>query len=207
MDREKFRRACLGAAAAVAWAAVPDSASGATVYTRVDFFHSLTMARFVALDHLTWLFTSELGALPTGITDRSFDTPVGQPTTFSSYALIGVGSGSGYSGISLTFSDSSVAIGRSWESLFPGFNEAQVADAVLTGGSNLSPFLDAIAQMSSTTTSMGVECAAVHFSDGVDMGTAIADFSPVPEPGCAVLCLGAFGIGVLRRRRPASALS
>jgi hypothetical protein len=176
------------------------------IYTRVSWFHSLAMARFVIFNSGTPDFIYEMGAIPSGETFRGlrFNSGGGARTD---YAFVGAGLGSG-GGVLVSFSNPSVGVGQSFESLFPGMSEAQVADSILTGDSSLTSFLTKLASIQGAVTAMGSASTSVHFSDGVFEGTSEASFSPLPEPGSAIVCLGTLGFGFLiRRRSPAAAIS
>jgi hypothetical protein len=213
MNAAARRSACLAASLAVAWNAAPETAKAdvpaeqSTVYTRVSWFHSLAMARFVTFTDGTPDFIYEMGQIPSGNAFRSL--PIG--SGFNGYAFVGVGMGSGGSGSSgevmLSFSDPTYGVGHSFESLFPNIPEAQAADAILTGGQSLTTFVADLAHVPGAITSMAATSSGVKFTDGVFAGTSEASFSPVPEPGSAIVCLGALGFGFLLRRKPALAVT
>jgi len=187
------------AAALVPVCVVAPESTAAVLYTQSDLIAQAPTTRFVALVHqelhrppralLSW----GTGILPAGLNNR--DVAVDSPPGFDSYTLIGLDS---VGGVFVSFSNPAAAIGQPFSSVFPGFSEAQVADAILTGDSSLTDFMNLLDTMPSVGTSMGLECRTVHFSDGADYGSFIADFSPVPAPGATmVVMLG--GVFSLRR--------
>ena len=125
------------------------------------------------------------------------DAPIADPPDFDSYALIGLDSAGG---VVVTFADPSLAFGRPFEAVFPGFSEPQVADAILTGGPLLDSFIAQLGVTPGASTPTHVDCYCVHFSTGAIYGTFIADTSPVPGPGAGMVLLIA-GSSSLRRRR------
>jgi uncharacterized protein (TIGR03382 family) len=146
----------------------------------------------------------DLGAMDAGTQYRTLGVSLGSGSGFSEwYTILGTGLGSGITERFITgFSDASGALGQPFETVFPGFNEAQLNDAILTGNTAvLDPFIGSLS--STNRLSFGTVSPAVGFSNGVEMGTILADFSPVPEPASAVVCLGAMGFGMLWRRRSA----
>jgi hypothetical protein len=218
-NEDAFRAACLAATVAVAWTISPSTAqavtAGTTVYLRSTGVGSGGPSysagsgssggefRFVAIHNLTYINMVDLGEMPLGDSSRSFIDPA-DASTFDSYALIGVGTGSGGPGspdfVCVTFKDQS-GIGSSFESLFPGFNEADVATAIRAGDSSLNSFLSAVAKSAAANTTIGpaVSCTCTHLSVGVADGQFTASFTPLPEPG-AMMCIAGLGFGALRRR-------
>jgi hypothetical protein len=204
MTSEARRRACLAASLAVAWNGLGEIAwaqptQGGTAYTRVSWFHTLAMARLTFWSNGTPDFIYELGQLPSGDNFRS--VPLGSGgSTSGTYIFLGVGAGTG--DVFISFSDPAFGVGKSFESLFPGMSEPQVADAILAGGSSFESFLPNLPRVQGARTPIGNGSAGVHFSDGEFSGASIASFTPVPEPADALVCLGAAGgCGLLIRRR------
>jgi hypothetical protein len=211
MQSEAFRKACLTATVAVAWAgssspAIAITPGGTdTVYIRTNANHTFVTARFVASDGLTWL-SVDLGTLYAGEQYRTAGIGLGSGYSGDMWYTIlgaGMGSGSGGGDFFAGFSDASGALGQPFETVFPGFNETQVVDAILTGGPALDNFIDFLMTRPANQISFGSTSPVVGFSNGIDAGTILADFNPIPEPGTAVVCLGALGIGMLRLRRSA----
>jgi hypothetical protein len=127
------------------------------------------------------------------------DVVVADPPDFDAYSLIGVSSSGG---VFVSFADPSLALGQPFSSLFPSFNEAQVADAIVTGGPLLDQFITALAETPGLRTPMGVECHCTHFSNGTPFGSFFAEFNPVPAPGTTFgLTLAGMTMLVRRRRR------
>lgn len=105
--------------------------------------------------------------------------------------------------IMLSMGDGSVGLGRSFASLFPGFDEASVAASFAAGSasSDLNNFVAAAWGIAGVGAQLDSASTLIGFSTGTDIGTAYATFSPIPEPGGAITVLGALGAGVLLRRR------
>lgn len=194
-------------AGAVALAVVPltigaDKAEAAVVYTHSELQAPATSTRFVMLSvdedrhrppvvMLTWGSRN----LPGGSSDNNVDT--GGVPTFDAYALIGLDSSGG---VFVTFADPNAAIGRNFASVFPGFNESEVAAAMVSGAPLLDSFVAQLDVTPGVATKVGVQCECTHFSTGASYGTFIADFSPVPSPGSSLVVL-AGGAWTTRRRR------
>lgn len=214
MDQQARRRACLAVTVAAAWAgsaspAMAVTATGTPVYTRLTNHLTYISMRFVELNHLTWLGVTDLGSLPaSNDTYRSFivssGTGSGGGDLLTRYAFLGVSMGSGSGGgpdVTISFADPNRAIGQPFETLFPGVSEAGLADAITTGGTNLDGYLGVLMQSTNFGAAMESPSGLVHFSEGVGAGASLASFSPIPEPGSAMVCLGALGVGCLTRRR------
>jgi hypothetical protein len=216
MKSEAFYKACMSATVAVAWAGSSSPAMAVTpgdtqtVYIRTNFWHSLTAARFVGANSLTWVMV-DLGAIEAGTQYRTIGVSLG--TGLGSgyngmdwYTIIGTGLGSGAPGVGsggflAGFSDNSGALGQPFETVFPGVDEALLNEAITTGSPLLEGFVSSLMSRPANQLSFGTTSSALSFSNGTDAGTILADFSPVPEPGSAIVCLGALGIGMLCRRR------
>lgn len=215
MDRkDAIRQACLTATLAVAWAGSSSPAQAQTpgksvdaVYIRTNFFHSLTNAHFVGFNGLTWLFSSEIGPIPAGeaFTTVTLGTGSGSggPGVFDKYAIVGMTHLTFLDGLAVGFADPSAALGREFETVFPGFSEPQVVDSLLTGGPQLEAFFDRLSSMESVPAGINysIISGVTSFSVGAPFGTSQASFSPIPEPVSGMVCLGALGFGLITRRR------
>ena len=195
------RTLSVGVAAAVApvCAMAPEAAAD-TLYTQSDLIAPVTSTQFVALVHASVhrppLVQSAWGSrgLPAGPveTDVAIDSPPG----FDSYSLIGLDAAGG---VFVSFVDPSSVLGQPFSTVFPGFDEGQVASAILTSGPLLTSFISELDKMPNVAAPMGVQSQAVDFSNGADYGTFVADFQPVPAPGVATVVIFG-GVGALLRR-------
>jgi len=201
MNEAKLFAAGVTASLVPVLAAVPEAGAG-TVYTRSDLVAPAPTSRFLALVHqelhrppqalLTWgSFT-----LPAG--PHSVDVDVESPPNFDSYCLVGLDA---TGGVFVSFADPSIALGRSFSSIFPGMSEPEVAQAIESGGPLFDEFMARLDTTPGVATPMGMRSETVHFSDGAYYGTFIADFSPVPAPGAVVMFVLAGPLGFVRRRR------
>jgi hypothetical protein len=214
--KEALRRACLSATLAVAWAGSSSPAKAQTpgdavdaVYIRTSFYHSLTNAHFVGFNGLTWLFTQEIGAIPAGEAFTTVTLGTGSGTgggPFDKYAIVGITgitSLTYINGLAMGFTDPNAALGRDFETVFPGFSEPQVRDALITSSPLMDSFFSKLASMPLANLGINepVPYATLHFSQGVPFGTMQASFTPIPEPVSGMVCLGALGFGLISRRR------
>lgn len=211
---QALRSACLSAAVVTAFglpaeaAAPPDkkplnlSAGSSLTYIHMRVVAGLTSKTFIVFGGDGTV--DGLVGGPGGNT-YSFDIPssfVGEPTR---YLLIGANPATAVSPASVVVSmgDGSVAIGRSFDSVFPGFDESSVAAAIADGSSALDAFVDAAWSIPGLHAPIDSVSTLVGFSTGVEVGSAYATFAPIPEPSGALVVLGALGCGVLLRRRTA----
>jgi len=219
MHNEAFRKACLSATLAVAWAgssspAVADTPGATeTVYIRTNFYHSIAVAKFVAIRDLTWI-GFEMGAVPAGESYRSIGISLGSGSSGSggmSYNMVvghGLGSGSlPTEFIGMGLHDPNQGLGVPFETLFPGVKESDALAGLQgtssDGGLALNQVLDSI--VANPNMNLGINSpipdTMLHFSDGTLLGTIEASFTPIPEPAFGLFCVGAMGFGVLRPRR------
>ena len=201
MNEAKLFAAGVTASLVPVLAAVPEASAG-TVYTQSDFVAAVPTSRFVALVHQELhrppVLLSAWGVRTLGAGGQSLDFEVESPPSFDSYSLVGLDASGG---VFVTFADPSIALGRSFSSVFPGMSEPEVAHAIGSGGPLLDEFVARLDAMSGVAAPMGVQSQAVHFSDGAYYGTFIADFFPVPAPSAAVMFVLAGPLGLVRRRR------
>ncbi len=184
-------------------AAVSPESSAAVVYTQSDLQAPVPETMFVTLTVDTdthrpprVLFAWGTRTLPAGPHNLNIDIP--SPPDFDAYALIGrTASG----GVLVSFGDPAFALGRPFSDVFPGFQESQVADAIAFGGPVLDQFVLALDTTPGVATEMQVACRTIHFSDGVDFGSFVAGFEPVPAPGCVLFVSVAGTFALTRRRR------
>ncbi len=214
MDRkEAIRKACLTATLAVAWAgsSSPAKADGPsvgsnTVYIRTSFFHSLTNAHFVAINSLTYLDITMAslgsGAMFSTVTLGS-GTGSGGNGGWDRYAIVGLTSLTQINGVAMGFNSGPGALGRSFESIFPGFTEPQIVDALTTSSPVLQQFFSKLStnSLAPLTIDAPLPYDAFHFSDATPFGTIQASFAAIPEPVSGMVCLGALGFGRVTRRR------
>lgn len=200
--------ACLGVGLATAWG---PSALG-DVQTAV-WANSRTNG---AISHAT-VISGGLGSGAAGggggIVYRGLSVPAGQsglsnltilyrsevatPAFGNSWAMVGISEGSGsmhlvVSAPGLTY------LGMAFEQAFPGFNEAQLIDSLLAGGSAGETFLRT--NFALLLQGHGQEAHCISFSNGTDFGTLTIGVNQVPTPASAVLMAFA-GLAARRRRR------
>jgi hypothetical protein len=196
------------AAAAAAVGIGTGEASAGTLYTQSSFVGVGEATQFVALSdgeiHRPPRTLAAWGSgaiIPAGPATR--EVQIDPLIEFDSYALIGLDQSGG---VLVTFSNPQMALGRSFESVFPGFSEPALADALRNDpfGQLVSSFLIAVDNTPGVGTPMNVQCATVHFSNGADYGSFTASFAPIPAPGAALLLVLSAGM-VSRRRRSGSA--
>jgi hypothetical protein len=188
----------IGATAAALGAA--SAASGTVVYTQSQLDDTGGSAQFVTLvnpelhrPEPAWA----MGDLPAGEHDQVLDVGLTSDET-SSYAAFGL-SASG--GVFVTFGDPGVALGQTFESLFPGFSESELAIALRTDDPLISEFANLLGQTPGVETPYGEVSHAVEFSVGASYGTLLASLTPIPSPGVLTPLLGAGGLMLGSRRR------
>ena len=199
---DKSLSMALGVTAALAPLAALSPDAAAVVYTQSDLQAPAPETMFITLTvdadiHRPprVLFAWGTRPLPAGPFDLNVVAP--SPTDFDAYALIGR---TATGGVLVSFADPSLALGRPFSDVFPGFQESQVADAIAFGGPILDQFIFALDTTPGVATEMQVACRTIHFSDGVDFGSFIAGFEPIPAPG-SVLFISVAGAFTLTRRR------
>jgi hypothetical protein len=202
MRKFSRRRAALAAAIAGVFGAVSGASAG-SIYTENNLGAPGASPHFVALVdadlHRPPVVMFQWGkSVPAGPTQGSFDLPITDP--FSSYAVFGRDSSGG---VFVTFADAAASKGQSFNTLFPGISETQLADALLTTPDSqvVTDFGALLAQTPAAITPMGTMSSAMHFSNGASYGTFEASFTPLPEPGSCMLIAGVAGCGLLIRRR------
>lgn len=206
----------MGLTVAVAWAGSSSPAQAQTpgadntVYIRTNAHHTFSNARFVGFNNLTWMMLSEIGPIPAGehYSTVSLGTGSGSGAgpLFDHYTIVGWWQGTLLiNGPSLVvgFDQPAAGLGRDFETVFQGFNEAQLVDALQVDGPLLDSFFSRLLVMPSTHIGINeaVPDTMLHFSQGELFGEVQASFSPIPEPVSGVTCLGALGIGLVTRRR------
>jgi hypothetical protein len=188
-------------AALVPISATPPQAAASIVYTHSDLIAPGDHTQFVTLVNADLhrpprvLFSWGGFKLASGPQDTN--AAASDPPDFDRYCLVGLDSAGG---VFVSFADPSAALGQSFSTVFPGLSEAQVADAIVNGGSAFDNFMSVISTTPGAVAPMGVQCSCVHFSDGAAYGTFVADFNPVPAPA-TLLVTFAGPIFLLRRRR------
>ncbi|MDB5330736.1 MAG: hypothetical protein JWP03_1887 [Phycisphaerales bacterium] len=202
MRKLNSRHAALAAAVAGVFGAV-SGASATTVYTKGDLVSPGASPHFVALVdadlHRPPLVMFQWGkSLPAGPAPATFDVPVTE--SFDRYAVFGRDASGG---VFVSFADGSASTGQSFETMFPGISETQLADALLVTPDSqvVTDFGNLLAQTPSAITLMGSAAQVTHFSDGVADGTFQASFTPLPEPGSYAMIAAAAGGALLVRRR------
>lgn len=216
MNNEALKKACLSATVAVAWAgssspALAVAPGSETVYIRTNFYHSLAVAKFVAIRDLTWMFLN-LGSIPAGVSYHSIGVGLGSGSGGMMYNLVGGGPTTmptlTYL-MAMGFHDPNPGLGTPFESLFPGVSEEDAFASLMgTSASGDAP-LDALISrlVANPNNNLGINeplpYAVLHFSNGQLLGTIEASFTPIPEPAFGTFCIGLLGFGVLRARRVA----
>jgi hypothetical protein len=78
-----------------------------------------------------------------------------------------------------------------------------VAAASLSNSTDRDAFIGAAWGLPGVHAPIDSVSTLVGFSTGTDVGDVYATFAPIPEPSGALVVLGAFGAGMLIRRRHA----
>ena len=199
MTRKKSRHLGLAAAVLVSCGAA-SIASATTVYTQSNLAGPGEGCQFVALVdadlHRPPIIQFKIGSTSGGPMQQSLDLPPSDQ--FDSYAIFGRDSAGG---VFVSFANAGTGVGVSFDNLFPGFSEAQLAADLLSNGPLVPTFAGLLAQMSQACTPMGSTSSITDFSVGTDYGTFQASFTPVPEPASAALILGTAASASLIRRR------
>jgi hypothetical protein len=176
------------------------SLASTTVYLQTDTAGPTEGNRFVAMVdgelHRPPVATLALGAGSAGNHFTTLEVNTGE--SFDFYAIFGRTSDGG---VYVSFSDPSVAQGYSFESVFPGFNETELANQLLNNGPLVDSFASQLSSMSAVTKSIGQSASAMRFSDGAPFGTVLASFSPIPEPGSAMVAGIIASAALMRRSR------
>lgn len=216
MNNEALQKACLSATLAVAWAgssspAVADTpGTTETIYIRTNFYHSLAVAKFVAIRDLTWI-GFDLGAVPAGESYRSVGISLGSGSGGVSYNMLVAGEKIPPGQLPTTilgvgFHDPKQGLGVPFETIFPGVNEQEAIASLMgtstIGDASLTRMLGRI--VATPNMNLGINeplpHTMLHFSDGELMGTIEASFTPIPEPAMGTFCVGLLGFGLLRAR-------
>lgn len=204
MDREGAIVAGVVAALASTGVATSDS-EAATLHTQGDFVAPADGLQFLTMVHaelhrpctalLSWGAGPSVGP---GSFDAQFDLAGVAP--FDTYSLLGVDD---TGGVLVSFFDPGIALGESFENLFPGFSEAALADALINDptGPLVADFIRVLDFMPGVGAPMGSESALVHFSAGAAYGSFTASFNPIPAPSAGALLLASMGVACARRRR------
>jgi hypothetical protein len=203
MQRESLAGIGAVAAAAAVCALAPES-SAATVHTQSQLAGVGEHTKFVTMVHQelhrpsTALAAWGSHTIPAGPTSRDVEL-VGEPD-FDTYAVFGIADDGG---IFVSFADPSVALGRSFDEVFPGFAEEALADALRfdPDGQLITDFMRALDTTDGVGTPMNVCGQTVHFSIGAPYGPFIASFTPIPTPGAALILAIGSGMASVRRRR------
>jgi hypothetical protein len=198
--KNRFSQGTRLAAAILGVWGIGSAAHATPVYTQSVFGGTSTNCQFVALVdadlHRPPVLIITWGSGLKGRSSRTLDTNTSD--SFDSFALFGRDSAGG---VFVSFGSPGVGVGSSFENMFPGISESQLADDLLNNGPTVSKFADLLAKMPQAYTHMGSTSSLTDFSVGTDYGTFQASFSPVPEPASSALPLGAATLLSLKRRR------
>lgn len=182
------------------FAATPSIQAG-TLYTESNFTGPVGTSR-LALVHqelhrpqtaLAW----SPGGAPSGPHQQELE--YSDALDFDTYTLFGV---DGAGGIFVSFADPAAALGTPFETVFPGFSEQALVDALHNNpdGQLVAAFTQALTDTPGVIAEIDVPSTVVHFSEGAAFGTFVASFEPIPAPATA-LAMALGGMCTVRRRR------
>lgn len=196
----EIARGGVAIAAAAAALGTGSVASATVVHTRSNLDGAGTDPRFVALVDAelhrpeTCLAMADMGA---GQSDKTVDVPEDRKD-LAAYTAFGIDDAGG---IFVTFADPSVALGQTFESLFPGFSESELVTALQSDDPLVLTFASELGKTPGVVSPFGESSTVVHFSIGGSYGTFVASFDPIPTPSAVAPLACAGGIAARRRRR------
>lgn len=194
----QISRAGRAALAAAVIGGTSVDAMAVAVYTQSDLLGPGSSVHLVAYVHQELHRPPRalaIGSLGTGQQSGQWEFDLTDP--IEHYAVIGRDSAGG---VFVSLNNPAIGNGVSFENAFPGFNEAEVADALLTGGPLVQAFVTRLETIPGAVTPIGIECRTTHFSVGADYGAFHASLAPIPEPtAIATIFVGA-GLLLTRRR-------